>query len=82
MLFRSIQIGKITNDFDRFSDGIKELYEAFQRRPSSKLLFELLGYGRQLGSKELLEALARYIDPGTMGIETSKIGRASCRERV
>ncbi len=69
--YLNIQIGKITNDFDRFSDGIKELYEAFQRRPSSKLLFELLGYGRQLGSKELLEALARYIDPGTMGIGAS-----------
>lgn len=66
-----IQVGKVSKDFDKFSGGIKGLYEAFLRRPSSKLLFELLGYGRQLESQELLKAMAKYIEPGTMGIGAS-----------
>ena len=58
-----IQVGKIQEDNHILSEGINNLYASFKRRPTSKLLFELLNYSRQFGSYELLNQLTPYLNP-------------------
>jgi hypothetical protein len=50
-----------------FMDGIRQMYSAFLRRPTSVLLFDLMGYGRQLGSSDLLRRLEPYLTPEMLG---------------
>ena len=58
-----IQVGKIQEDTRILGEGLNNLYASFTRRPTSKLLFELLNYSRQFGSNELLNMLTPYLTP-------------------
>ena len=58
-----IQAGKSGRDFNVYSEGVGRLYEAFIKRPSSKLLFEIVSYARQLESRELLNKTIIYLEP-------------------
>jgi O-antigen ligase len=58
-----LELGVVQKDAEVFVDGIRSLYEAFIRRPTSKLLFELADYARQIENNELLEILSAYLKP-------------------
>lgn len=62
-----IQVGKLQQNAEIFSQGLQQLYSSFAARPTSKLLFELLNYAKQLNNAELLNALTRYLNPGMYG---------------
>ncbi|MDR1515732.1 MAG: O-antigen ligase family protein [Synergistaceae bacterium] len=61
-----VELGVIQKDQEVFLEGIRRLYGAFIRRPTSKLLFELTDYARQINNRELLEILSTYFKPGDM----------------
>jgi hypothetical protein len=61
------RVGAMEEDSEVFTEGIRQMYSAFIRRPTSALLFDLIGYGRQLGSRDLLGRLEPYVRPGMFG---------------
>ncbi|MDR1019300.1 MAG: O-antigen ligase family protein [Synergistaceae bacterium] len=58
-----VEVGVMQKDREVFLDGVGGLYAAFVRRPTSKLLFEITDYARQIGSSELLGIMSTYFKP-------------------
>ncbi|MDR0615480.1 MAG: O-antigen ligase family protein [Synergistaceae bacterium] len=58
-----VELGVVQKDSEVFMSGISGLYEAFLRRPTSKLLFELTDYSRQIGNSDLFGVLSTYLNP-------------------
>ncbi len=63
-----LNVAQAQKNPDAFVNGMTELYLSFKKRPTSKLLFELVGLAKQIHNKELLEDLATYLKPGMFGI--------------
>jgi hypothetical protein len=63
-----IQVGRLQNNPDIFARGLEGLYRSFYRRPTSKLLIDVVGYAKQLGDPELLRDMSRFLNPGMFGI--------------
>ncbi|MDR0648119.1 MAG: O-antigen ligase family protein [Synergistaceae bacterium] len=59
-----VEAGMTQKDKEAFLKGMEQLYMAFNRRPTSKLLFEVTYYARQIGNTGLLEVLSTYFNPG------------------
>lgn len=55
---------------EAFANGVTEHYLSFKKRPTSRLLFELVGLAKQIRNKELLQDLATYLKPGMFGISS------------
>jgi hypothetical protein len=66
-----VQVGKLRQDGKIMVDGIKLIYEAFIKRPTSMLLFDLLSFANQIENHDLMESLSKYIRPGMFGIGAS-----------
>jgi hypothetical protein len=67
-----LELGKVQNDPQVFVDGVRNLYSAFLRRPTSKLLFELTGFAKQIDNKELLDMLGTYLKPDMLQAITAE----------
>jgi O-antigen ligase len=75
-----LELGVTQKDQTVFLEGIKGLYAAFIRRPTSKLLFELTDYARQMNSRELLDVMSAYFKPGAgPGLQTDASGEGEER---
>jgi hypothetical protein len=62
-----VELGAAQKDIDIFLNGVGDLYGAFLRRPTSKLLIDLVNFGKQLDNRELLDRLSIYLKPGAFG---------------
>jgi O-antigen ligase len=58
-----VELGVVQKDSEVFAEGVGRLFEAYIRRPTSKLLFELTDYSRQIGNRDLFEILSTYLNP-------------------
>ena len=63
-----IQVGKTNQNFELYTEGVGRMYSAFSKRPNSKLLFEMIGYARHLGSRDLLNRTVKYLEPDMYGM--------------
>jgi O-antigen ligase len=59
-----VEVGVMQKDNEVFLEGIRRMYTAFIRRPTSKLLFEITDYARQIDNTELLGIMSTYFKPG------------------
>lgn len=66
-----LELARVQRNPELFVRGIEQLYISFIKRPSSKLLYELIQYGKQTNNKELLEKMAVYLTPGLFGVSPS-----------
>lgn len=66
-----LRLAQTSESAEAFADGITQLYTSFKKRPTSRLLFDLVGIGKQMNNKELLRDLATYMRPGMFGISPS-----------
>lgn len=58
-----IRVGASQKNEQIMDEGVKNLYLAFVRRPTSKLLFEVVKYAQETGHNEILHDLTRYMSP-------------------
>jgi O-antigen ligase len=61
-----LELGNVQKDQQVFVEGVRSLYSAFLRRPTSKLLFELMGLAKQIDNNELFSILGTYLGPYTL----------------
>ncbi|MDL2263305.1 O-antigen ligase family protein [Synergistaceae bacterium OttesenSCG-928-I11] len=64
-----INVGKLQKNDEIVTQGINNLYQAFKKRPTSKLLFELLNHAQEFRSQELLRELTQYLSPSMYRIQ-------------
>ncbi|MDR3332228.1 MAG: O-antigen ligase family protein [Synergistaceae bacterium] len=60
------RVGAAGENVEIFTEGLRYMYAAFLRRPTSALLFDLITYGRKLGASELISLLEPYLKPGML----------------
>ena len=64
-----VNVGKLQKNDEITVQGINNLYQAFKRRPTSKLLFELLNLAQEIGSQDLLRELTQYLSPSMYRVQ-------------
>ncbi|MDR1915496.1 MAG: O-antigen ligase family protein [Synergistaceae bacterium] len=68
----NIVIGIQQKNRQTYQKGLDDLYRAFERRPTSKLLFELLDHARQLNDDQTLQKAAVYLHPNMIKVRQSQ----------
>ncbi|MDR3331528.1 MAG: O-antigen ligase family protein [Synergistaceae bacterium] len=68
-----IEAGRLQEDAAIQLEGARILYMSFLKRPTSKLLFDLMNQAQLLNNTEMFQVLAKYLNPGMFGIIPSPI---------
>ncbi|MDR1472689.1 MAG: O-antigen ligase family protein [Synergistaceae bacterium] len=64
----NIAIGSQQRDMKAYSKGLNDLYVAFSRRPTAKLLFEVIDHARKLNDMQILQRAAVYLHPDSLSV--------------
>jgi hypothetical protein len=56
----NIDIGEQLGNDEIYLQGISDLYRCFLARPTSMLLYDLMGYSEEIGDPQLRDALGKY----------------------
>jgi hypothetical protein len=67
----NVALGIQQNDRATYSKGLNDLYTAFVRRPTAKLLFEVVDHARALNDVRILQRVAPYLHPSSFSSRQS-----------